>query len=84
MAIFPAEQFSVRVGTLWHRLMRGLGYQRYGAHGGDLGSAVTTFMALDDPVPMLGIHLSDLDVAPFTGQGNGRRGIATTRMSGQR
>ena len=24
---------------LWHRLMRGLGYQRYGAHGGDFGSA---------------------------------------------
>ena len=47
---------------LWHRLMRGLGYQRYGAHGGDFGAAVTTFMALDDPAPMLGIHLSNLDL----------------------
>ena len=55
---------------LWHRLMRGLGYQRYGAHGGDFGSAVTTFMALDDPAPMLGIHLSNLDVAPYTGPGS--------------
>jgi hypothetical protein len=27
---------------LWHRLMRGLGYQRYGAHGGDFGAAVPT------------------------------------------
>ena len=35
---------------LWHRLMRGLGYQRYRAHGGDFGAAVTTFMALDDYV----------------------------------
>ena len=52
---------------LWHRLMRGLGYRRYGAHGGDFGSAVTTFMALDDPAPMLGIHLSNLDVAPHAG-----------------
>ena len=55
---------------LWHRLMRGLGYQRYGAHGGDFGSAVTTFMALDDPGPMLGIHLSGLDLAPYTGPGS--------------
>jgi pimeloyl-ACP methyl ester carboxylesterase len=52
---------------VWHRLMRGLGYHRYGAHGTDFGSAVTTFMALDDPAPMLGIHLSNLDVAPYTG-----------------
>ncbi len=55
---------------LWHRLMHGLGYQRYGAHGSDFGSAVTTFMALDDPAPMLGIHLSDLDIAPYTGPGS--------------
>jgi pimeloyl-ACP methyl ester carboxylesterase len=54
---------------LWHRLMRGLGYRRYGAQGGDFGSAVATFMALDDPAPMLGIHLSNLDVAPCTGPG---------------
>jgi pimeloyl-ACP methyl ester carboxylesterase len=50
--------------------MRGLGYRRYGAHGSDWGSAVTTFMALDDPTPMLGIHLSNLDLAPYTGAGS--------------
>jgi pimeloyl-ACP methyl ester carboxylesterase len=55
---------------LWHRLMRVLGYQRYGAQGGDFGSAVTTFMALDDPAPMLGIHRSNLDVTPCTGPGS--------------
>jgi pimeloyl-ACP methyl ester carboxylesterase len=55
---------------LWHGLMRGLGYQRYGAHGGDFGSAVATFMALDDPVPVLGVHLSNLELAPFTGPGS--------------
>ncbi len=55
---------------LWHRLMRGLGYRRYGAQGGDFGSAVTTFMALDDPAPLLGIHLHNLDVAPSTGPGS--------------
>jgi pimeloyl-ACP methyl ester carboxylesterase len=52
---------------LWHRLMRALGYQRYAAQGGDFGSAVATFMALDDPGPMIGVYLSTLDLAPYTG-----------------
>ena len=49
---------------IWHQLMQGLGYERYGAQGGDFGAAVTTYMALDDPERMLGIHLSNLDNAP--------------------
>jgi len=56
--------------ALWHRLMRGLGYARYGAQGTDFGASVTTFMALDDPGPMLGIHLSTLDNTPYTGPGS--------------
>ena len=55
---------------LWHRLMRGFGYERYGAQGGDFGAAVATFMALDDPKPMLGIHLSNLEIPPYTGPGS--------------
>ncbi len=55
---------------LWHLLMRGLGYERYGAQGGDFGAAVATFMALSDPKPLLGIHLSNLELAPFTGPGS--------------
>jgi pimeloyl-ACP methyl ester carboxylesterase len=55
---------------LWHRLMRGLGYERYGAHGGDWGASVSTFMALDDPQPMIGVHLANLDNEPYTGPGS--------------
>jgi pimeloyl-ACP methyl ester carboxylesterase len=55
---------------LWHRLMRGLGYERYGAQGGDFGAAVSTFMALDDPDAMIGLHLSNLDNDPYTGPGS--------------
>lgn len=58
------------VAGLWHRLMRGLGYRRYGAQGGDFGAGVATFMALDDPQPMLGVHLSTLEIAPYTGPGS--------------
>jgi len=58
------------VARLWHHLMRGLGYERYGAHGGDFGAGVTTWMAMSDPQPMIGIHLSNLEIAPYTGPGS--------------
>src|SRR6478752_2388394 len=54
----------------WHALMRGLGYERYGAQGADFGAGVTTYMALDHPEPMLGIHLSTAEVPPYTGPGS--------------
>jgi pimeloyl-ACP methyl ester carboxylesterase len=55
---------------LWHRLMQGLGYERYGAQGGDFGASVTTYMGLDDPARMLGIHLHNLDDTPYSGPGS--------------
>ena len=58
-----------RVADLWHRLMRGLGYERYGAQGGDFGAGIATFMALTDPGPMIGVHLSNLEITPYTGPG---------------
>ena len=54
----------------WHRLMQGLGYERYGAQGGDFGAGVATFMAMNDPQPMIGVHLSNLEIAPYTGPGS--------------
>jgi len=58
------------VAGLWHRLMRGLGYRRFGAQGGDFGAGVATFMALDDPEAIIGIHLSTLEMPPYTGPGS--------------
>src|SRR4029450_4406222 len=37
---------------------------------GDFGAGVATFMALDDPQPMLGVHLSTLEIPPYTGPGS--------------
>lgn len=56
--------------ALWHRLMRGLGYARYGAQGVDFGAGVATLMALDDPTPMIGLHLNFLEIPPYTGPGS--------------
>jgi pimeloyl-ACP methyl ester carboxylesterase len=55
---------------LWHGLMQMLGYERYGAHGGDWGAAVSTFMALDDPRRIAGLHLVNLDNEPYSGPGS--------------
>jgi pimeloyl-ACP methyl ester carboxylesterase len=63
----PAHNTTRDTARLWHRLMRGLGYERYGAQGGDFGASVTTYMALDDPAPLLGIHLHQIDDTPHTG-----------------
>lgn len=66
----PPSPLSTRdTAALWHELMGALGYERYAAQGGDFGAAVTTFMALGAPERMVGIHLSNLDLAPYTGPG---------------
>jgi pimeloyl-ACP methyl ester carboxylesterase len=54
----------------WHALMRGIGYHRYGGQGGDFGAGVATYMALEDPGAMLGIHLSTAEIPPYTGPGS--------------
>jgi len=67
----PAEANYRTVARLWHRLMHGLGYERYGAGGGDFGSGVTTLMAIENPAPLIGIHLTTMesDLWPPTGEG---------------
>jgi len=57
------------VAGLWHQLMRGLGYERYGAHGGDFGAGVATCMALSEPERVIGVHLSTAEMSPYTGPG---------------
>ena len=66
----PARVNYRSIAALWHRLMRGLGYERYGAGGGDYGAGVAALMALDDPQPMIGLHLSNLELSPYTGEGS--------------
>jgi pimeloyl-ACP methyl ester carboxylesterase len=49
------------VGSLWHRLMtEELGYERFGAHGGDWGSTITEHLARSHAGSVVGIHLTDV------------------------
>jgi epoxide hydrolase len=47
-----------RIGAAWAELMGRLGYERYGAQGGDWGSAVSRGVARHDPDHVVGIHLN--------------------------
>ncbi len=46
------------IAELWASLMTALGYDRYGAQGGDWGASVTTALALAHPDRIAGIHLN--------------------------
>ena len=52
------------VADRWHALMQELGYPRYGACGGDFGAGVSSFLALDHPESVIGLHLTTLELSP--------------------
>ena len=47
-----------RVAGLWAGLMEGLGYQRYGAQGGDIGAGISTWLGYHHPQSVAGVHLN--------------------------
>jgi len=53
-----------RIADAWAELMASLGYDRYGAQGGDWGAAVTTAIGHRDPKHVAGIHLNMPMVGP--------------------
>ncbi len=48
------------IAECWHELMTGLGYTRYGAHGGDWGSTITEHLGRSHRNAVVGIHLTDV------------------------
>jgi pimeloyl-ACP methyl ester carboxylesterase len=47
-----------RIATAWAQLMDRLGYERYGAAGGDWGSMITAALGTGMPEAVVGIHLT--------------------------
>jgi pimeloyl-ACP methyl ester carboxylesterase len=68
LPVLPGFGFSVqptelgwhpgRMAEAWVTLMRRLGYDRWGAHGGDLGCAVTDEISARTPEGYVGAHLN--------------------------
>ena len=55
----PQPLDSVAVAGLWAELMTVLGHERFGAAGGDLGSHVSRYLALDHPDRVVAVHRTD-------------------------
>jgi pimeloyl-ACP methyl ester carboxylesterase len=67
----PQEPFTRRgVAAIWHELMTGvLGYQRFGAFGGDIGGGVTQWLGALYPQDVIGVHITSAVVtSDFTDQ----------------
>jgi pimeloyl-ACP methyl ester carboxylesterase len=71
----PMLPADVATHEIWHRLMSDeLGFDRYVAHGGDLGAGTTSRLAAEHPEALVGIHLmavgapSDVDEATLSSE----------------
>ena len=58
---------SLAVAGLWARLMDALGYPRFGAAGGDMGSHVARFLALEHPDRVIAVHRTDAGLPRYSG-----------------
>jgi pimeloyl-ACP methyl ester carboxylesterase len=53
----------------WHELMAALGYPRYGAGGGDFGAGVASYVAVEHPDAVIGLHLTTPELSPVSQSG---------------
>jgi epoxide hydrolase len=49
---------TARIARAWVELMRRLGYERYGAHGGDIGASVSPEVGRAAPDRVVGVHVN--------------------------
>ncbi len=66
---------SRKVAEICAKLMARLGYDSYGAQGGDWGSAITQWLARDDTEHVAGIHLNMVTAGPPRGAGDPNEGV---------
>jgi epoxide hydrolase len=60
---------SARTAKAWDTLMKGLGYERYGAHGGDAGALVGRELGILAPPGLVGTHLLQIFAFPSGQEG---------------
>jgi pimeloyl-ACP methyl ester carboxylesterase len=58
---------SLDVAGLWADLMTQLGYERFGAAGGDIGSMVCQWLALEHPQRVAAVHRTSVGIPRYTG-----------------
>jgi epoxide hydrolase len=60
---------SARTAKAWNTLMQGLGYNRYGAHGGDVGSGIGRELGILKPEGLVGTHVLQIFAFPTGASG---------------
>jgi pimeloyl-ACP methyl ester carboxylesterase len=60
---------SAKTAKAWDILMTGLGYERYGAHGGDAGALVGRELGILAPKGLVGTHLQQIFAFPTGAEG---------------
>jgi pimeloyl-ACP methyl ester carboxylesterase len=55
---------TVRIARAWAELMRRLGYERYGAQGGDFGAGISIGLGAVAPERVVGVHVNYLPTRP--------------------
>jgi pimeloyl-ACP methyl ester carboxylesterase len=55
---------SARIAKAWDALMKRLGYERYGAHGGDAGALITRELGILKPGGLVGVHVLQIFAFP--------------------
>ena len=64
-----------RVAAMIAQLMARLGYQRYGAQGGDWGAIIVRQLGLVDPTHLIGLHSNMCTAGPPPGAANPNEGV---------
>lgn len=59
-----SDATAARMADRWHGLMRALGYERYGASGGDIGARVAAWLGAKVPEAIVGVHVSCNAISP--------------------
>ncbi len=58
---------TIAVADLWAELMDVLGYPHFGTAGGDIGSGVSRYLALNHPDRVVAVHRTDAGLPVFVG-----------------
>jgi pimeloyl-ACP methyl ester carboxylesterase len=82
----PAERGygPERIGRILSTLMARLGYTRYGLQGGDWGSSISRFVALNDASHVAGLHLNFCLAGPPPGVKDPNEGVPPAELERMR
>ncbi|WP_107657380.1 epoxide hydrolase family protein [Nocardia suismassiliense] len=70
-----------RVAAAWLELMTRLGYERFGAQGGDWGAGISRELGVMAPARLLGVHLNGSPTIP-SGEAEGLDDLDAARLRG--